>query len=118
MSQQIATVALVVRDYDEAIAFYVGTLGFDLVEDADLGDRKRWVLVAPPGGGTRLLLARAADDRQAAQRARKRVDQQVDEDRDGNRHRVIACEPKAGGDQDDHPRTADRRAGRAWGCEW
>lgn len=60
MSQSIATVALVVPDYDEAISFYCGALGFELVADTDLGGGKRWVLVAPVGGrGARLLLARA-----------------------------------------------------------
>lgn len=56
------------RDYDEAIAFYVGTLGFRLVEDRPVPEqRKRWVVVAPPGeGGTALLLARAATPEQAA----------------------------------------------------
>ncbi len=63
----IGAVALLVADYDEAIAFFTGKLGFDLVEDADLGAGKRWVTVAPKGGGAHLLLARAADD---AQRAR------------------------------------------------
>ena len=66
MTQRIAAVTLVVRDYDEAIAFYTRTLGFDLVEDTPLGGGKRWVLVAPPGAsGSALLLARAADDGQA-----------------------------------------------------
>jgi catechol 2,3-dioxygenase-like lactoylglutathione lyase family enzyme len=63
---RLAHATVVVRDYDEAIAFYVGVLGFDLVEDTDLGDGKRWVRVAP-GGGAGLLLARAATE---AQRAR------------------------------------------------
>ncbi len=66
MSQKIAYVALVVRDYDEAIAYYTATLRFNLIEDTDLGGGKRWVLVAPPGeGGTALLLARAANSEQA-----------------------------------------------------
>jgi catechol 2,3-dioxygenase-like lactoylglutathione lyase family enzyme len=65
---QISLVSLVVRDYDEAITFYVELLGFDLLENAALPDGKRWVVVAPPGGpGTGLLLARAETD---AQRAR------------------------------------------------
>jgi catechol 2,3-dioxygenase-like lactoylglutathione lyase family enzyme len=51
MGQSIAAVALVVRDYDEAIAFYTGCLGFTLVEDTPPGGGKRWVVVAPPGGG-------------------------------------------------------------------
>lgn len=60
----IALVTLVVRDYDEAIAFYTGPIGFDLVEDTDRGDGSRWVVVRPPGGEGALLLARAADDAQ------------------------------------------------------
>ena len=66
MNQSIAHIALVVRDYDEAIAFYVGKLGFELVEDTDQPEQdKRWVVVRPRGhGGTSLLLARAASARQ------------------------------------------------------
>jgi len=65
--QHIAATALVVHDYDEAIAWYTNVLGFDLIEDTSLGDGKRWVLVAPPGEpGTQLLLARAATPKQAA----------------------------------------------------
>jgi len=64
----ITHVALVVRDYDEAIAFYTGKLGFTLLEDSPRPEEpgKRWVLVAPPGGGggTALLLARATQPRQ------------------------------------------------------
>ena len=60
MQQSIINVTLVVRDYDEAIAFYTQVLGFTLVEDTDLGGGKRWVRVAPPGSsGTSLLLAQA-----------------------------------------------------------
>jgi catechol 2,3-dioxygenase-like lactoylglutathione lyase family enzyme len=66
MTQTIGYVALVVRDYDEAIVYYTRTLGFSLLEDSDLGAGKRWVLVAPPGStGTALLLARAATTEQA-----------------------------------------------------
>jgi catechol 2,3-dioxygenase-like lactoylglutathione lyase family enzyme len=65
--RHIAYVALLVRDYDEALSYYHGTLGFGLVEDSDLGGGKRWVVVAPTGSNeTRLLLARAASDAQAA----------------------------------------------------
>lgn len=66
MRQSIAHIALVVRDYDEAIAFYTGTLGFDLIEDSYQPEQdKRWVLVAPPGGsGTSILLARASKPEQ------------------------------------------------------
>ena len=62
MRQAIAHVALVVRDYDEALAFYVGILGFRLIEDrAQPEQDRRWVVVAPPGdGGASLLLARAS----------------------------------------------------------
>ena len=61
MSQTLALVSLAVRDYDEAIRFYVEVLGFELMEDTPLpGEGKRWVVVAPPGStGARLLLARA-----------------------------------------------------------
>ena len=60
MTQYLAHVTLVVRDYDEAIAFYTEKLGFTLVEDTKLNRDKRWVLVAPPGSNTtRLLLAKA-----------------------------------------------------------
>ena len=61
---RLASVALVVRDYDEAISYFVDTLGFLLVEDNDLGGGKRWVRVAPPGGGGALLLARAVGGEQ------------------------------------------------------
>ena len=65
---RIGAVSLLVRDYDEAIAFFVGKLDFDLSEDTDMGGGKRWVRVAPPGDGTTdLLLAVATTD---AQRAR------------------------------------------------
>ena len=65
MTQNLAAVALVVRDYDEAIAFYVGKLGFELIEDTKLSDAKRWVLVAPPGAREmRLLLAKADNPEQ------------------------------------------------------
>jgi len=58
---RVASVTVVVRDYDEAIAFFVGAAGFTLLEDTDLGSGKRWVRVAPSGGvGATLLLAEAA----------------------------------------------------------
>lgn len=67
MSQAIATIALVVADYDEAIAFYRDRVGFLVVQDTALGQGKRWVLLAPPGGcGARLLLARADGPEQEA----------------------------------------------------
>jgi catechol 2,3-dioxygenase-like lactoylglutathione lyase family enzyme len=57
---------LVVADYDEAIAWYTQKLGFELLDDTDLGGGKRWVTVAPAAGGTRLLLAEAANAEQRA----------------------------------------------------
>ncbi len=68
MRQSIVHVALVVRDYDEAIAFYTQTLNFTLVEDLYQPEQdKRWVVVAPPGStGTTLLLARASTAEQEA----------------------------------------------------
>ena len=66
MNGFISLVALVVPDYDEAIDFYVGKLAFELLEDTDLGDGKRWVRVAPRGAATALLLARAATPAQQA----------------------------------------------------
>jgi catechol 2,3-dioxygenase-like lactoylglutathione lyase family enzyme len=68
MSQVLGLVSVVVRDYDEALDCYVGVLGFDLIEDSPVSEQgKRWVVVRPPGahhGG--ILLARAADEEQAA----------------------------------------------------
>ena len=68
MKQHVALVALVVADYDEAIAWYTGKLGFALIEDrpdARQGPGRRWVVMAPPGStGTAFLLARASNERQ------------------------------------------------------
>jgi len=66
MARHLALISLLVSDYDEAMAFYVGKLGFDLIEDTDMGAGKRWVVVSPGPGGSRFLLARAADDHQTA----------------------------------------------------
>lgn len=61
VQQQIGSVALVVENYDDAIAFYTQKLSFTLIEDTDLGGGKRWVQVAPPNAtGTKLLLAQAS----------------------------------------------------------
>lgn len=65
MSLKIATVALVVDEYDRAVGFYRDVLGLELVADTPLGDGKRWVAVAG-AGGARLLLAKADGERQAA----------------------------------------------------
>ena len=66
MKQSIAHLALVVRDYDEAIDFYTNKLHFDLIEDSDQPEQdKRWVVVAPPNShGTSIVLARAATTEQ------------------------------------------------------
>jgi catechol 2,3-dioxygenase-like lactoylglutathione lyase family enzyme len=61
MTQTLGHVALVVRDYDDALAFFTQVLNFRVIEDTRLSENKRWVLVAPPGSkGTSLLLVRAA----------------------------------------------------------
>jgi catechol 2,3-dioxygenase-like lactoylglutathione lyase family enzyme len=63
--QTLAHIALVVKDYDEAINFYTEKLGFTLVEDTVLSNTKRWVLIAPPGSnGCQILLAKAANEEQ------------------------------------------------------
>ncbi len=66
MKQQIARIALVVDDYDEAIRFYIEKLNFILIEDTVLSDKKRWVVIAPKGNleGCCLLLAKAANEEQ------------------------------------------------------
>jgi len=65
MSQHIASISLLVQDYDEAIAFYVGKLGFTLVEDTVMSETKRWVVIKPTEESTTsLLLAKAANDEQ------------------------------------------------------
>lgn len=69
MPQSLAHIALIVRDYDEAIVWFTEKLGFTLIADEPQGDGKRWVLVAPPGAGengTSILLARAATPEQEA----------------------------------------------------
>ena len=65
MKQELAHIALIVADYDEAIHFYTQKLNFTLVEDTVLTETKRWVLLAPPGATScRLLLAKAENDEQ------------------------------------------------------
>ncbi|MFO1014151.1 MAG: VOC family protein [Caulobacteraceae bacterium] len=63
--RRLATVCLVVRDYDEALVFYRDALGFQVLEDRDMGPGRRWVVVSP-GEGSALLLAKAGNDIQAA----------------------------------------------------
>ncbi|MCP9765964.1 VOC family protein [Lacihabitans soyangensis] len=67
MNQYLAHIALVVRDYDEAIEFYTQKLHFDLIEDTKLSESKRWVLIAPNGSrGCQILLAKAVGDQKLA----------------------------------------------------
>ncbi len=67
MPQHLSSIALLVHDYDEAIAYFAGKLDFTLVEDSPRGDGKRWVVMAPPGSAqTHLLLAKAATAEQSA----------------------------------------------------
>src|SRR5437762_7668970 len=66
MPQRLSLTAVLVSDYDDAIAFYVGKLGFELRHDTELGSGKRWVVVAPPGcAESGILLANAVGERQA-----------------------------------------------------
>ena len=74
MSQRLSLTALLVRDYDEAIDFYVRKLGFELREDSDQGGGKRWVVVGPTGGdGAGLLLAKPTDGTGVGDQAAGRV---------------------------------------------
>lgn len=66
MRHRLALTAIIVRDYDEAIAFYCGKLGFNLREDRELSPDKRWVVVGPRGAESGLLLAKASNDPQRA----------------------------------------------------
>lgn len=65
IKQRIANISLVVENYDDAIEFYTQKLNFELVEDTDLGNGKRWVQVSPPNSeGTNILLAKASNEQQ------------------------------------------------------
>jgi catechol 2,3-dioxygenase-like lactoylglutathione lyase family enzyme len=67
MAQKLASVTIVVKDYDEAINFFTQKLSFELIEDTKLTSEKRWVLVSPPGDNNCcILLAKAVNERQAA----------------------------------------------------
>lgn len=66
MGQRLALLSLLVPDYDAGIAFYVDQMGFELLEDTDMGDGKRWVRVAPAGAETAFLLAKAVGAEQVA----------------------------------------------------
>jgi catechol 2,3-dioxygenase-like lactoylglutathione lyase family enzyme len=67
MKQQLGQLALLVRDYDEAIHYYTKVLDFELLEDTPLSETKRWVRVSPPGSSCHLLLAKAANPAQEKQ---------------------------------------------------
>ncbi|WP_144602155.1 VOC family protein [Algoriphagus algorifonticola] len=67
MKQQLGQISLLVRDYDEAINFYTHVLGFELLEDTQLSETKRWVRVSPPSSTCHLLLAKAANEAQEKQ---------------------------------------------------
>jgi catechol 2,3-dioxygenase-like lactoylglutathione lyase family enzyme len=73
MSQRLSLTALLVRDYAEAIDFYVRRVGFELREDTDQGGGKRWVVVGPSGGGAGLLLARPTNGKGVGEQAAGRV---------------------------------------------
>ncbi len=65
MKQQIGSVTFLVKDYDEAIEYFVNKLQFDLIEDSQLNETKRWIVVSPKGSsGTSLLLAKATTEKQ------------------------------------------------------
>lgn len=67
MKQSIGCVSLLVRDYDEAIAFYTRALSFRVIEDAQMGEGRRWVVLAPPGSSeARLMLAKAKNPEEEA----------------------------------------------------
>lgn len=67
MNQRIVNIALVVKDYDEAIEFYTQKLDFQLLEDTQLSETKRWVVIAPKGEGScKLLLAKASNEEQVS----------------------------------------------------
>ena len=67
MKQQLGQIALLVKDYDEAISYYTKTLDFELLEDTSMSETKRWVRVSPPGSSCHLLLAKAANETQENQ---------------------------------------------------
>ncbi len=67
MKHQLAQLALLVKDYDEAVNYYTQTLGFELLEDTPLSENKRWVRISPPGSSCHLLLAKATNEAQEKQ---------------------------------------------------
>ncbi|HSF54016.1 MAG TPA: VOC family protein [Algoriphagus sp.] len=67
MKQQLGQLTLLVRDYDEAIKYYTQVLDFELLEDTQMSETKRWVRISPPGSSCHLLLAKAANEAQEKQ---------------------------------------------------
>lgn len=67
MKQQLGQISLLVNDYDEAIEHYTKVLDFELLEDTQMSETKRWVRVSPPGSSCHLLLAKAANETQKSQ---------------------------------------------------
>lgn len=67
MQQQLGQLALLVKDYDEAIEYYTQILDFELLEDTKMSETKRWVRISPPGSACHLLLAKAANEAQEKQ---------------------------------------------------
>lgn len=67
MKQQLGQLTLLVRDYDEAIRYYTQILDFELLEDTQMSDTKRWIRVSPPGSSCHLLLAKAVNEAQEKQ---------------------------------------------------
>lgn len=67
MKQQLGQLTLLVRDYDEAIRYYTQVLDFELLEDTQMSDTKRWIRVSPPGSSCHLLLAKAVNEAQEKQ---------------------------------------------------
>ena len=105
--QTISAVALVVRDYDEAIHFFTHCLRFAVVEHTALSPLKRWVVVRPPGGGTALLLAKAASPEQAARVAESHTGRYLARALTLTNVRTIL--PPHGTRPADHQRRADAR---------
>ncbi len=115
---RLEAVTLLVRDYDEGLAFFARGLGWRVLSDDDLGGSKRWVVVAPPGGGAALLLARPATPAQAASLGRQaggRVGLFLrTEDFDADRARLTA----AGATFEEEPRAEPYGRVAVWRDPW
>ena len=89
MTQRLSLTALLVRDYAEAIDFYVHKVGFELRSDVDQGGGKRWVVVGPPGGGAGLLLAKSANGKGVGEQGAGRVFLFLETDDFGSDHAAM-----------------------------